>query len=179
MNKLICITLLLFSVIQLSAQKPDWFNKLKQLRKTPSTETDVERLFNSPKVTYATSIEAIRNNKSKTKLIDYELPEGVLTIFYSAGKCSEENTEGWDFENGVILDYYFKLKDLVPLSKVKIKPDAFPRVFKANDTQHWFYSDPDKGVTYTSLGGKLQYIEYTMPKLNNYKCETVLKQTRK
>lgn len=178
MRNVLCMTLLLLCVFQSLAQKPDWFIKLQKLQKFPSTEKDIEEFFNSPKITYSTPLEEIKQSRTKSKVVEYEIPEGELHVYYSAGKCSAENTEGSDLEDGVIISYYFTLRNLVPTSLLKIKRGTFPKVYKADDTEHWYYSNPDKGVTYIVLGEKLQYIRYTIPNVEKFDCEAILKKQK-
>jgi hypothetical protein len=170
MKILIFTILLTLSVTFVDAQNSNWFEKFRQLHKSTPTVSTLERIFGSPRIIYSTPLEEIQASKSKTKVIEYELTDGKLHVFYSGGKCSSENTEDWDLEEGVIISYYFSAKNLLPLKQLKINLKQFP-VTKANDTAHLFYRDEKKGITYTVLGDKLQYLEFRIPNLESLNCK--------
>jgi len=171
MKKIFLLLLISLNTLTVSAQKPEWFSNLQKLQKFPSTEKEVEGLFSSPKITYSTPSEKIISNETKgVRLVKYELPEGSLDVLYSSGKCTEKNQEGYNLEDGVIIYYYFELKNLVPVSMLKVNLKKLI-LTRPDDTKHMFYKDSKKGVTYTVLGGKLQYLKFSAPLVDSMRCE--------
>lgn len=164
MKKLYLLTLILFSISSASAQKPDWFRKLQELEKFPSTEKDVERLF-SPK-----TIKITKTPNEWGKVIEYEIPEGKLMIYYSTGKCSEENKVSFDLNDGVILDLNFWLNNPIDFSKLKLKLKGFIKG-REDDIEIYFYTNKEKGITYTVFQEKLKSIRFFYPQIYSHSCK--------
>jgi hypothetical protein len=160
MKIFVLILALVGGCVSLSAQPPEWVAKMKKLQRLPATEKDVESAFSDLKIISESKsrIEA----KRLTKSVEYEIPEGVLSVFYSRGRCSEENTQGYDLEDGVIISFYFRLKPSIEISKtgLRIKNLAWT---PASDTEHIYYHDLRRGLRYTVLKDKLQAISFSVP----------------
>jgi len=173
MKKIFLLLLMSLNILTISAQKPEWISNLQKLQKFPSTEKDVERLFNSPKITYSTPSEEIISNETRgVRLVKYDLQEGHLQVLYSSGKCTEKNKGGYNLEDGVIISYFIELKNLVPVSMLKINLKKLT-LTRSDDTEHRFYRDSKKGVIYTVLGGKLQYVKFSQPLVDSLRCENI------
>lgn len=174
MKKILLLILILFNGLIVFGQKPAWFIKLEKLQNFYSTETDVNNLFKSIKVTYSTTIDEIKKSKAKTKVIEYEIPEGKLSVFYSAGKCSVENTKGFDLDDGVIIDFKFWLDDPLAVSSLKLNLKNYS-LSRQNDVEILFFTNKEKGITYIIDGNeKLRGIEYSLPKKYLQDCENLI-----
>jgi hypothetical protein len=177
MKKIFCIAfIILISVLSVVGKNPEWFDKLKKLQKFPSTEKDVERLFNSPKIIYSSDTKKV--DELLTKIIKYELPEGVLDVYYSAGKCSETNTKGYDLGDGVILNYDFNLRPRIELSKMQLNLKDL-QTAREDDSGFIFFYDSKKGFRYSSLGNLFTSFEFSVPKKYYKTCEELSKNLKK
>lgn len=151
---------------------------MEKLQKFPSTETDVHNLFKSIKVTYSTPIEEIKASNTKTKVIDYKIPEGELRFYYSAGRCSSENTGGYDLDDGVIINFKFWLDEPFALSPLKLNLKNYS-ISRENDVEIWFFTKKEKGITYVvDTDEKLHAIYYSLPKKYVRDCENLIEKPR-
>jgi hypothetical protein len=171
MKKLLCVTLILLGVFQSAAQKPAWLTKLETLHKSPWTEKDFEKLF-SPKVT-----EILDSPKIWGKVVHYEVPEGKFLVYYSTGRCGPENKDGFNLDYGVIVNLDFSLNEPMRFSKLKLKLNDFIKS-RENDIEIWFYTNLEKGITYTVFDDKLTSITLRLPKKYRQSCENLISQPK-
>lgn len=114
------VILVLTTNSSLFSATPKWFSKLKQIKLLTTTRQEVEKLFDSPKVTDTYEWDG-------RKVIEYKLKEGELTIVYSRGKCSETNKEGYDVDKDVVIDLDMNLKKDISISELKLDLNGFDR----------------------------------------------------
>jgi hypothetical protein len=160
MKRIIFIVVLFFGCVPILAQKPSWVAKIKTLQKFPATEKDVNFMFNDPKI--ISESRSKPETKRLTKSVEYAIPEGVLSVFYSQGRCSEGNTEGYDLDDGVIISFYLSLKPSIEISKTGLdirKLDWAPDVH----SMHRYYIDRRRQLRYTVLNDSLQAISFSGP----------------
>lgn len=165
--------MILFNTLTVSAQQPDWFIKLKKLQKSFPTEKDIEKVFGSLEIIYSTPLKEIKSRKSWTKIIKYKIPEGSFDVFLSAGRCSSENTDGFDLDDGVMLTYSFTLGNPVDVSLLKLNLNGF-KASREDDVEIWFFTNEKKGITYEISDKKLRRISYSLPKKYYQLCKDKL-----
>jgi len=173
MKRVVCLMFILVSGLSVFAQKPDWFVKLQKLQKVYSTEKDVKRLFKSAKITFSTPPEQVWVGEILTRISEYELPEGKLSVFYSAGKCSEKNKYGFDLDDGVILNYKFKSKISIEISKIKLNLKGYKYTID-KDGNYQTLENKKKGVLYMFYPNQT-LVNYSLPQNYLKPCENFTK----
>jgi len=150
------------SGLEISAQVPDWYRKMNKLTVFPASEYDVNRLFEGAKVLAKTPEDEVRASGYGTRLIDYDIPVGKLSILFSAGKCSQRNTKGWDLEDGTIINFRFTLNHPIDSNLLKLNSDKL-QAARENDIDIWFFTDEKKGLTYIIANSRLTGVEFSLP----------------
>jgi hypothetical protein len=125
------------------ANDPKWLENLKRIQPLVSTQKDFEKIVGK------------KENKSVLNdwmyMVSYETKDGRWFVDYSNGKCSENKREGYDVDKGVVLTVYFVLDKLIRFSTLKLNENEFEKT-RESDTNNVFYTNYDKGVSYTKGG---------------------------
>jgi len=153
--KISALSLIIIAVVtatNIKAQVPDWFVKLKKVEVLHSTRQDVEKNFNSSK------IHSERVLKFYT-VVQYDLIDGDLEVYYSNGRCSDNKDSIWDVNTGTVLKMFFNPFDSIKPSKLKIKLRDYQKEV-STDNPNIMYSNNKLGVKYTVSFDKVSVIEF-------------------
>ncbi len=165
--------------ISVSAQVPDWYIKLKEVKVFQSSKQDVGRIFEYPNVSYWSRSKGRPDNSWGESFV-YETKNGKLDVFYSTGKCSElTGKRGWDIDEGLVVSIEFEPTKPIKLSKLNLDLSTFKRE-KSSDTAFWRYWSDQLGVNFGVLQNKVTWFEYSITdEMSKLDCEKVLKEKSK
>jgi hypothetical protein len=158
-----------------SAQEPDWFLKLKEIKVFQSSKQDVERVFENPKNIYSSNKDG--KELGWGEIIEYNTVSGKLHVFYSTGRCSEiTNNDGWDLVKDVVVNIEFEPLKSVKLSKLSLDLSTFKRE-KESDTSFWHYTSEKLGIKFAVLQNKVIWFKYSLTdEMRKLDCEKVLEE---
>jgi hypothetical protein len=89
-----------------TVKEPVWFEKLRALELFKSTRSEVEALFDNPKILEIDDF--ISSGDDWTIDVDYETIYGELQVRYSTGKCAErQSREGYDAAQNTLVELKF------------------------------------------------------------------------
>jgi hypothetical protein len=126
-----------------SANDLKWLENLKRIQPLVSTQKDFEKIIGK------TENKSVLNGWMYS--VSYETKDGRWFVHYSSGKCSESKREGFDVDKGVVLSVYLVLDKLIRFSTLKLNESEFEKT-RESDTNNVFYTNYDKGITYTKGG---------------------------
>ena len=150
--------------ISVEAKEPDWLIKLRKLKVFSSTKTDVEKVFDIPKVTEIYNY-AEREKDGWSMRVDYETDEGELEAEYSIGKCSENrSTIGYDVDKDVVVDLTFRPN--IPFFQTDLEYDL--KTFEAERV-----TDIENAYIFSNyeLGTELYIVDKKVEKIDFVKTE--------
>lgn len=169
--------ILFFGQNSVQAREPDWFLKLQKIKVFKTHREEVEKIFNSPKILYSSN----RDGKEPGwgEIVEYQSNDGIIEVFYSTGKCSQlTNPDGWDVDEGIVVSIEFKPNVPVELPELNLNLSTFIAE-KADDTQYYSYRSEKLGIEFTTLGGKVTSVEYSLtPEMKKLDCKTILKKKK-
>jgi hypothetical protein len=160
-NKLFVILFfgMFISAIQINAQEPALFTKLKQIVPLHSTETDVERLYGKPIEQYS-------------EVKEYKTEEGILTVTYADGKCSSNRADDYDVETGNVIEVGLRLDSSVKLKSLALNIREFEEI-PDNDSEAVGYKSVELGLKLSTFHGKVGAIRLFPPeKYSHLICKT-------
>lgn len=167
------ISLIFLGFNSTQAKEPEWFLKLQEIKIFQSSQQDVERIFNYPKVIYSSSEQS---EQGWGNIIKYQTKSGELEVFYSTGRCSESsNKDGWDINEGIIVSIEFEPKKPIKLSMFNLDLTTFV-ADKESDNPTYNYRSFELGIEFNTLGGKVTSFEYSLTsEMKSLGCEFVVK----
>jgi hypothetical protein len=165
-NKLIIIFTLLV-IINLSGftygKDENRFDQISKIKAGQSTKHEVERIFGLPVVVKVLKFSSNENVYYKTK-------EGSLEVSYTLGNCAE-GADKYNLEKGTILSLFFHAREPLKISALKLDLKPF-KTYQESDTQNWYHSNAERGITYVSFKNKIFEVELRLTKsqLEQYSC---------
>lgn len=124
------------------ANNPKWQAKLNRIQPLVSTRQDVEKIIGRR------GKEFPSGTNWYYYLVEYETKEGLWNARFSTGKCSEHNKEGFDVDKDVLLEVHFIVNKLFQFSSLQLDKNEFEKT-NESDTNNVFYTNYNKGITYT------------------------------
>src|SRR5262245_58707849 len=147
MKLLIVLSYVFLFCTSVSSQQPVWFIKLKQLQPAKAERSDVERVFNSPRILQERDL-ALLNANGWGEIVLYETSFGELEATYSTGQCSETlSSEGYDIAKGHLVQLIFYPDDFVSPSAFGIDLDTLSRERVEDVVDSFVYHDREKGIS--------------------------------
>ncbi len=89
-----------------SVKEPVWFGKLRTLKLFKSTRSEVEALFDNPRILEID--DTVKDGDDWSIDVDYETIYGELQVRYSTGKCSErQSKKGYNAARDILFELKF------------------------------------------------------------------------
>lgn len=135
------MVMVLFSIIAWG-QEPYWLKEVNQIVPLTSSQSDVETILDVKGTRYPHQPDWYYY------LVEYNTKRGRWYLQYSTGKCSEEKKEGFDVEEGVVINVYLRIDRKIRLKKSDIDLSEFER-YVPPDLSLTFFTDYQRGIKLT------------------------------
>lgn len=171
----VLIAIVFLLVISVFGKEPDWLVRLRKLSVFVSTKSDVEKVFNYPKVTeFYSSFEKEKYGWSED--IKYETKYGKLLVIYSAGKCSETNSPiGYDIDKNIVAELKFYPNEPLPIEELDYDWEDFEDVSISDVLDGYILSNDKIGVEIIVVKRKVKSITFrTTTKQEKLKCKNIV-----
>jgi hypothetical protein len=145
-----------------TAQKLKLLKKIEQIRILESTQNQVAKLLGEPeKSDYPFSKK-------------YRFKEGILTVHYSEGLCSDTDLSYWNVPKLTVTKIFFDVRVKVRFEKLDINFNEFETYHPFDVPKATGFVNNEKGVEYfRKSNGLLEYISFypTEEQYDRYYCK--------
>lgn len=166
MRKIVFQTILIYLITVVTAfgQPPVWYVKLLKLQPLVSDKTDVEKVFENPKVDknfIDGGIEAVY----------YETSDGKLTVLYSSGDCTFGRTNDFQTTKGKVINIlFFPINRRIKISKFNINKQNLETRTEHEGTT--YLTDNEIGIEYGTQKERVIHIKmFPSSKYENMRCK--------
>ena len=98
----------------------------------------------------------------------YQLKDGSLFIEYSSGPCTPERKGGWNVPENVVVSLSFSPRPRKRFAELKIDRKKFRKKIDQRVIGIIYYVNDEDGITYEIQDGKVDSIEYALPRKYDY-----------
>lgn len=162
-------------VIPIYGKEPDWLIKLRRLEIFISTKSDVEILFNNPKITDIYNY-AEKEKNGWSKKVEYETKDGELTVLYSTGKCAEVKSPiGYDIDKDVVAELKFSPRKPLSLKKLRYDLSKFEYISTIDIQNTYILSNDEIGIEFFIGNEKVESVKFeTRKEHEKLNCKNIL-----